>query len=123
MLAVAESGNAPAGSSTIGGRYIMQVDTGHLVDILKLAKELQKEPDQEFVDLLKSLGYVPVPNHLKKEAQKELAGKTGTHVNLDSNTELAKWATERRNKRARKRDKKRKNKRNMVKASRRKNRK
>jgi len=29
MLAVAESGNAPAGSSTIGGRYIMQVDTGH----------------------------------------------------------------------------------------------
>lgn len=79
----------------------MDVNTGHLVSNLSLIEAKERER------------YTPIPFHLRRAAQKKLAGRAEAHVSLTSGGALSKWAREKRQ---------RKVKRKIAAASRRKNR-
>ncbi len=67
----------------------MNIDTGHLV----------RTVDPRLRDLLvRDKGYEPLPGELAGEAEAELqkANADETHVNLQGNSPLAKWAKARR---------------------------
>lgn len=84
----------------------MNVETGRLINTLGCTGEELEE--------LWQAGYKSVPEELQPEAEKELAGKKETVVDLKSGNPLANWA-------AGQREKKNKRKK-MAKESRRKNR-
>lgn len=84
----------------------MNVDTGELRRIRESLDDLEK---------LKEEGFEPVPENLKKHANKELGNKEKVMVDMSKKTSLTQWAKSKRN------DKK-KSKAKMVKASRKVNR-
>ncbi|WP_425059209.1 hypothetical protein SCACP_38880 [Sporomusa carbonis] len=81
----------------------MNVDNGHLI---KLAQ----------YEAMRA-GYQPVPPELQTEAERELAGKNESFVDLKAASPLANWAAKKRAERDKKNDKRR-----MAKESRRRNR-
>ena len=108
----------------------MNVNDGHLVklkslenelsgneDYIKHVKELKEEQRGHLKKVAKAKGYEPVPERMQDQAEKELDGKDETHVDLEGDSDLAKWANMKRE------SKKRKNRRKMAKASKRTNRK
>lgn len=64
----------------------MDVRTGHLVSAISHLADLERD------------NYVPVPYHLRKQAERELAGEDSVVVNLNKKTNLAKWARRKRSK-------------------------
>ena len=97
----------------------MNIDTGHLVKLNpKDIEEMEKSfcEQVENMNKIERSAYEVVPTGLAAEAERELAGKNETFVDLTKATPLAAWAAKKRAER-----KKTKNKRKVVKASRKRN--
>ena len=108
----------------------MNVDTGHLVRLSELFKEELKEKEgkeekvmsyeqykeERMKELTKTKGYEPVPKRMQEQAETALEGKKESYINLNGDSDLAKWAGMKRE------QKKRKHKRKITKASKRANR-
>ncbi len=62
----------------------MDVRTGHLVNDISMLADADRD------------NYVPVPFHLRKQAERELAGADSVVVNLNKKTNLAMWARKKR---------------------------
>ena len=86
----------------------MQTESGKLI-----SPELYEQLRRDFPPRAKM--FTPVPDELKAEAEKELAGADETQVDMSKNTPLVNWAHGERNAKMR-------NRRQMVRASRKKNR-
>ena len=62
----------------------MDVNTGHLINTVSCTGEE--------VEKLKKAGYIAVPKEHQPEAEKELAGKKETVLDLKCGNELSNWA-------------------------------
>lgn len=87
--------------------------------VLSVMERVETIKEEKMAEELK--GLEPLPENLQKEAEKELAGRKETFVDLKADTPLAKWARKRRNMMSP--AKKKKKRRKMTKQSQRINRK
>lgn len=67
----------------------MNIDTNHLASADAFASTAEAF----------KAGYIPVPDHLSKRAEKLLHGRSGVHVPRSGNHPLTKWAADKRRKR------------------------